>query len=340
MKRLAFFLLIFSAFLYSKIESVESAETLGKVDLEPECIIEVKKLALRVSQLEEEEAITKKDLDNLKKKNVELEEIIQDLRKQDKSTDKIIKDLTKIPADQSPKENEDKIIKEEPDLEERVEKLENLSKVGTLRSCEEYAAYGIVSSGIYPIDPDGILIGQPPFNVYCRFNDKTGEVTTEVMHDFSETLTNVDHCHDPGCYAKNLTYFSENDGKIIEISQLEALISLSSECEQSFYYECTLAPLRLEDVDRAFWIGRDGQKNVYFTGSDSSTHACDCYYGDGCRDQELYENSCNCDANVPTPLLDTGVITNSSALPVMTIAFGGLEYEIQQAYFTIGRPIF
>ena len=126
----------------------------------------------------------------------------------------------------------------------------------------------IVSSGIYPIDPDGILIGQPPFNVYCRFNDKTGEVTTEVMHAFSDTLTNVDHCHDPGCYAKNLTYVSGNDGKIIDISQLEALISLSSECEQSFYYECTLAPLRLQDVDRAFWIGRDGQKNVYFTGSD------------------------------------------------------------------------
>ena len=54
------------------------------------------------------------------------------------------------------KVNEDKIIKEEPDLEERVEKLENLSKVGTLRSCEEYAAYGIGKSNyqfkIPPLD--------------------------------------------------------------------------------------------------------------------------------------------------------------------------------------------
>ena len=138
---------------------------------------------------------------------------------------------------------------EDPSLEERVEKVEQLTKVGTLRSCEEYSAFGIRASGMYPIDPDGILVGQPPFNVFCRFDENTGQVFTEVMHSYSEGLIKVDTCADPGCYIKNITYISGDDEKIIEHSQLEALIDLSSDCEQSFYYECTLAPLRTEDVD-------------------------------------------------------------------------------------------
>ena len=95
-----------------------------------------------------------------------------------------------------------------PTLEERVEKVEQLSKVGTLRSCEEYAAFGIRSSGIYPIDPDGILVGQLPFNVYCSFNESTGEILTEVFHNYSEGIVKVDNCEDPGCYLKNITYIS------------------------------------------------------------------------------------------------------------------------------------
>ena len=69
---------------------------------------------------------------------------------------------------------------------------------------------------------------------------------------------------------KNITYISRDNERIneriIETSQLKALIDLSLECKQSFYYECTLAPLRTEDVDYAYWVGRDGKKNVYFTG--------------------------------------------------------------------------
>jgi hypothetical protein len=75
---------------------------------------------------------------------------------------------------------------EEPNLEDRVEKLETFFKVGTLRSCEEYAEFGIRTSGVYPIDPDGILVGQPPFSAYCRFDENTGQVVTEVMHNIPE----------------------------------------------------------------------------------------------------------------------------------------------------------
>ena len=55
------------------------------------------------------------------------------------------------------------------DIEERVSKLEQLARIGTLRSCSEYAKYGLHSSGPYIIDPDGPLLGQEPFQVYCNF---------------------------------------------------------------------------------------------------------------------------------------------------------------------------
>ena len=55
-------------------------------------------------------------------------------------------------------------------LEDRVAKLEELAKVGTLRTCAEYAQYGLKTSGLYMVDPDGPLLGQPPFQVFCDFD--------------------------------------------------------------------------------------------------------------------------------------------------------------------------
>lgn len=61
------------------------------------------------------------------------------------------------------------------DLESRVEKLEELAKIGTLRTCAEYAQYGLKTSGLYMIDPDGPLLGQPPFQVFCNFTSGESE---------------------------------------------------------------------------------------------------------------------------------------------------------------------
>ena len=55
------------------------------------------------------------------------------------------------------------------DLESRVDMLEELAKIGTLRTCAEYAQYGLKTSGLYMIDPDGPLLGQPPFQVFRDF---------------------------------------------------------------------------------------------------------------------------------------------------------------------------
>ena len=62
------------------------------------------------------------------------------------------------------------VTSNQEDLEGRVEKLEELAKIGTLRTCSEYAQYGLKSSGLYMVDPDGPLIGHPPFEVFCNFD--------------------------------------------------------------------------------------------------------------------------------------------------------------------------
>ena len=54
-------------------------------------------------------------------------------------------------------------------LEQRVEALEEMAKLNTLRSCDELASYGISTSGIYQIDPDGEKIGDAPIEVFCNF---------------------------------------------------------------------------------------------------------------------------------------------------------------------------
>ena len=54
-------------------------------------------------------------------------------------------------------------------LEEATRKLEELAKMGTLRSCAEYSRFGVKKDGFYQVDPDGPLLGQLPFKVFCNF---------------------------------------------------------------------------------------------------------------------------------------------------------------------------
>jgi len=241
-----------------------------------------------------------------------------------------LNDLPKLAKQLQNLENDISSIKD--DLEDRVTKLEDLAKIGTLRSCYEYSQYGLRTSGLYMIDPDGALIGQEPFQVYCNFT--TG--ATEVMHN-TEVLTEVDHCHDPGCYQRNITYINNLTQAEVSMYQIVSLIELAAYCEQEIRYDCTLAPLTAEEVDYAFWEDRQGETNVYYTGSNFGTHVCDCHEADGCIEEETKGNTCNCDANLPIPATDTGSITNMTALPVMKLFFGGLSYDLQSAAYQLGR---
>ena len=71
----------------------------------------------------------------------------------------------------------------------------------------------------------------------------------------------------PGCYNKTILYTDGPGGQQIPSSQIKALVDLSDICTQDFFYQCTLAPLQSNDVDFSFWEDRDGEKNIYFTGS-------------------------------------------------------------------------
>ena len=119
------------------------------------------------------------------------------------------------------------------DFEERLEFVEEMTKVKTLRSCEELARHGISKSGMYQIDPDGEMISNDPIRVNCIFEN--GQAITEISH-YQEKVIVVDNCEGIGCFKQEINYE-------IPIGQMEALISLSETCEQSVSYGCFLAPL-------------------------------------------------------------------------------------------------
>ena len=81
-------------------------------------------------------------------------------------------------------------------LEDKVEKLEELSRLGTLRSCAEYAQYGIRTNGLYFVDPDGPLQDQPPFQVFCNFD--AGEIEGQGASIFNEKMHHSFTCRQYG----------------------------------------------------------------------------------------------------------------------------------------------
>ena len=70
-----------------------------------------------------------------------------------------------------------------------------------------------------------------------------------------------------GCYEKSIFYsYMDGDTRVpIPLSQIESLIELSDFCDQDFHYDCNMAPLT-NGPDFAFWEGRTGEMNNYFTG--------------------------------------------------------------------------
>ena len=122
-------------------------------------------------------------------------------------------------------------------FEERLEFVEEMTKVKTLRSCEELARHGIAKSGTYQIDPDGELISNDPIRVNCIFEN--GQAITEISHYQEKTIV-VDNCDGIGCFKQEINYE-------VPMGQMEALISLSESCEQSVSYGCFLAPLMSSD---------------------------------------------------------------------------------------------
>ena len=152
-------------------------------------------------------------------------------------------------SDQAPKEP----------LEDRVEKLEQLSKYKTLRTCHELASRGVTLSGVYDIDPDGDGIGQPPIQAYCDFTTNT----TEIFHD-KEELLKIEKCNTVGCAVYDINYFAPQE-------QIDALVSLSKSCYQDLNFGCFMAPLQFDGIDQGYWLDRNGDVQIFFDGDNQGT---------------------------------------------------------------------
>ena len=213
-------------------------------------------------------------------------------------------------------------------VEERLEHLEELSKIHTLRSCHEYDEYGINTSGKYFIDPDGPLVGIEPFEVYCNFEDHS----TEILHDYDGKTVEIDHCTEPHvCFRLDLTYPTK-------MEQMVSLIDLSENCTQSIRFNCFLAPLEVNGEAIGTWVNRNNGNETYFTGANTGTHICECGVTESCSDSE-HQNTCNCDAaELPIEQFDSGILTDMSALPVIGFNYGDLlQFPDQYASIEIGR---
>jgi len=212
-------------------------------------------------------------------------------------------------------------------IEERLEHVEELSKITSLRSCAEYAEYGMTQSGIFTIDPDGNLVGMPAFDVYCNFS--TG--STEILHD-KEFPVDIAPCEEDFCYHLNVSYSAPMD-------QIKTLMDLSETCFQEISFSCFLSALSIGDDPVGLWINRHNEAETYFTGSHHGQHICECGLDGTCSDSQ-HDLLCNCDGNnIPEFQSDRGTIDNSTALPIMGFVYGSMKYDSQVAVIQIGRLV-
>ncbi len=139
------------------------------------------------------------------------------------------------------------------------------------------------------------------------------------------------------------------------MEQIQALIQLSDTCSQSIDFGCFLAPLQFEDTQFGWWLDKSGKNSKYeyvnsvvisqylgdqqyfFNGNHVGEHICACGEDSSCLDTGGVTHKCNCDANKPDWTSDDGIITAKDLLPVTSFNYGPLEFDIEQANFTIGR---
>merc|ERR550519_3222647 len=117
------------------------------------------------------------------------------------------------------------LVQEYEDAVDEISKLKDLAKIGILRTCAEYADFGLKSSGPFLIDPDGPLAGKAPFEVFCNFTSGS----TDVLHN-ANNITPVGHCPGEGCFEKKVTYTSGSTNEEVPASQIAALMQLSEYC--------------------------------------------------------------------------------------------------------------
>ena len=177
------------------------------------------------------------------------------------------------------------------------------------------------------IDPDGAGTGEQPFLVMCSMSVETRSAATIVRHD-SMQRTLVDGYEEPGAYNRTVTY-------VAPMSQIEALVSVSSRCSQLIRFECIHA--RLLEGGYGWWVSRDGQRMDYWGGASPGSGSCACGIKSTCF---LKGATCNCISFNNRLIYDEGYLQDKSSLPVLRMHFGDTgETNLfdKRGYHTLGE---
>ena len=188
------------------------------------------------------------------------------------------------------------------------------------RTCQDLANLGITQSGRYEIDPDGPE-KERPIEVHCDFTTNT----TEIAHNQTDEVD----------IEKNLSFGVDFDYQV-PMGQVQSLIALSEDCEQSIRFDCFLAPLMsLGNEPKGSWKDQNGTERTFFHGNldTANPHQCQCGIDQTCVVPKL---PCNCDAKLPDWQVDEGTITDKDLLPMTGFTYGPMKYDLEQAKISIG----
>ena len=102
-------------------------------------------------------------------------------------------------------------------------------------------------------------------------------MATWELPSFNRSLQ-TDGCSEPGCFIDEFKYNATLD-------QLEQLTSISAECKQEIFHNCTMNKL----TGFSWWTDRYGKEREYWHGSyGDGTVGCYCSLeGDGCEDEHF-----------------------------------------------------
>ena len=222
---------------------------------------------------------------------------------------------------------DDKVL----DIEDRLEKCEELGKlhyvrscedlksqgVSKNRSCEDLKSQGVSKNGEYYVDPDGNGQGEDPILVSCDFEQST----TSVHHNVLNQPEIPRHNDGPGCYGNDIQNYIG-----FKVSDMSACISECQSHDDCNYWtyrksteQCWLKTAK-SDVRRGRTVLISGPKN--------------------CQSQCIdADEVCNCNAYQNSWASDEGRITSMASLPVKSFNYGPIELEGKDAKIFVGPLI-
>uniref|UniRef100_A0A672IGP5 Contactin associated protein like 3 n=1 Tax=Salarias fasciatus TaxID=181472 RepID=A0A672IGP5_SALFA len=184
------------------------------------------------------------------------------------------------------------------------------------QSCEAYKHKGN-TSGFYHVDVDGSGAIRPLL-VYCNMTE--GGTWTVIRHSGPE-LTRVPSS--PGSFRHQAHFQYAPDGR--------AAIR-----EPDWVLGSRWADVCVPDGSLlSWWVGGpgSGQIQTFWGGADPGSQRCGCSVEGNCVDQRHH---CNCDADRPEWLTDSGLLTHKETLPVRSLVLGDAQRPGSESAYRVG----